>query len=324
MSIVEKLKADVLNGKNITRQDALELYKSSDLNCLCNAADEIRQHFCGNGFDICSIINGKCGRCSEDCKYCSQSSHYKTEIEGYSLLSTAEIVSHAKSNADSGVLRYSIVTSGKNLDDKEIDEVCKSIRAIKGNVDIEVCVSFGLLSYDQLLKIKKAGATRVHCNLETSRNYFESVCTTHTYDDKIETLKAAKKAGLSICSGGIMGLGESIEDRIDLAYALKELNVKSVPVNFLNPVPGTPYENNVLLSDDEKKRIIAVYRFILPDASIRLAGGRGLIADKGEGCFQSGANAAITGDMLTTVGVTQESDMKMIERLGFRVMLLND
>ena len=317
------LKNKIIDGKKISRTEATELI-NAPLEELCKCADEIRKHFCKDGFDICTIINGKCGRCSEDCKFCAQSARYKTMIEEYPLLDTDEIVRQAKYNAERGVLRYSIVTSGKMLSDSDVDKVCESIKAIKSEVGIEVCVSFGLLDVEQFKKIKAAGASRVHCNLEASRNFFPSVCSTHTYDMKIETLKSARLAGLSICSGGIMGRGETMEDRIDMAFDLRELAVKSVPINFLNPIKGTPFEHNAPLSDDEKRRIVAIYRFILPDASIRLAGGRGLIADKGEGCFRSGANAAISGDMLTTSGITIETDMKMLKKLGFKAELWNE
>lgn len=320
---LKKLKNEIIGKKIISRAEASELI-NAPLEELCRCADDIRKHFCKDGFDICTIINGKCGRCSEDCKFCAQSARYKTMIEEYPLLDTDEIVKQAKYNAERGVLRYSIVTSGKMLSDSDVDKVCESIKAIKSEVGIEVCVSFGLLGVEQFKKIKAAGASRVHCNLEASRSFFPSVCSTHTYDMKIETLKAARIAGLSICSGGIMGLGETMENRIDMAFDLRELTVKSVPINFLNPIKGTPFENNPPLSDDEKRRIVAIYRFILPDASIRLAGGRGLIADKGEGCFRSGANAAISGDMLTTSGITIETDMKMLKKLGFKAELWNE
>lgn len=323
MCNVNQIKEYIINGGVIGKEQAMEIV-SAPLEELCSAADELRRHFCGNGFDICTIINGKCGRCSEDCKYCAQSAHYKAYVEEYPLLDTDEIVRQAKYNADRGVLRYSIVTSGRRLSDGEVDRVCESIRAVREQVGIEVCVSFGLLGYEHFVKIKAAGASRVHCNLESSRRYFPSVCTTHTYDEKIATLQAAKKAGLSICSGGIMGLGETMEDRIDMALTVRELGVRSVPVNFLNPIKNTPYENNILPDEDEKRRIAAIYRFILPDASIRLAGGRGLMPDKGESCFRSGANAAISGDMLTTAGITIETDMKLLEKLGCKAELWNE
>lgn len=323
MNVTSELKNRVLSGELLNRESILTLCQAP-LDELCSAADEIRAHFCGNGFDLCTIVNGKSGRCSEDCKYCAQSAHYQTHVEEYSLLGTDEIVRQAKHHAEQGVLRYSIVTSGRKLGDADISQVCESIRAIKASTDIEVCVSFGFLDEAAFRKVKAAGASRVHCNLESSRSYFPTVCTTHTYDEKIETLQAARRAGLSICSGGIMGLGESMEDRIDMALTLRELGVKSIPINFLNPIPGTPFADNAPLSDEEKRRIVAIYRFILPNTSIRLAGGRGLIVDKGEGCFRSGANAAISGDMLTTAGITVETDLQLLDRLGYQARLWNE
>ncbi len=323
MNVTSELKNRVLSGELLNRESILTLCQAP-LDELCSAADEIRAHFCGNGFDLCTIVNGKSGRCSEDCKYCAQSAHYQTHVEEYSLLGTDEIVRQAKRHAEQGVLRYSIVTSGRKLGDADISQVCESIRAIKASTDIEVCVSFGLLDEAAFRKVKAAGASRVHCNLESSRSYFPTVCTTHTYDEKIETLQAARRAGLSICSGGIMGLGESMEDRIDMALTLRELGVKSIPINFLNPIPGTPFADNAPLSDEEKRCIVAIYRFILPNTSIRLAGGRGLIVDKGEGCFRSGANAAISGDMLTTAGITVETDLQLLDRLGYQARLWNE
>ncbi|MDY2589651.1 MAG: biotin synthase BioB [Agathobacter sp.] len=323
MSIVSELKEKVLNENQITREDAIDLY-NAPLEELCEAADEIRKKKSGNGFDICTIINGKCGKCSEDCKYCAQSAHYHTSLtESYPLLDTDRLLAEAKYNADRGVIRYSIVTSGKRLSPEEVDKLSESIKKIKQEVDIEICVSLGLLGEEDFQKLHEAGASRVHCNLESSERYFKEVCTTHTYAEKIETLKAAKRAGMSICSGGIMGLGESYEDRIDMVLTARELGVKSIPVNFLNPIPGTPYADNKPLTRDEARRCVAVFRFIIPDGSIRLAGGRGLLGDKGESCFTSGANAAISGDMLTTAGITIETDMQLLNKLGYEVKLCN-
>ena len=321
MSLVEKLKDNVLAGGEVGREEALELLKAP-LEELAQAADELRQHFCGNRFDLCTIINGKCGKCSEDCKYCAQSAHYHTSLEeSYPLLSTEELLKGAAENKRQGVLRYSIVTSGRKLSDLEVEQVCESIRAIREQVGIEVCVSFGLLGEEAFQKLKEAGASRVHCNLESSRSYFPQVCTTHTYDEKIETLKAAQRAGLSVCSGGIIGLGETMEDRIDMVLTARELGVKSVPVNVLNPIPGTPYENNPILTEDELRRVVAIFRFLIPDGNIRLAGGRGLLEDKGARCFRSGANAAISGDMLTTAGITVQRDQEMLNGMGYQVRL---
>lgn len=324
MGYTEEIKQKVLGGGQVTKQEAEKLVLEP-LEELTLAADEIRRKMCGNGFDLCTIVNGKCGKCSEDCKYCAQSAHYHTECtDTYPLLSTEELLAGARRNKDRGVLRYSIVTSGRALTDREIGQVCESIRAIRDEVDIAVCVSFGLLNEEQFKKIHEAGATRVHCNLESSERYFKEVCTTHTYQDKIETLKAAKRAGLSVCSGGILGLGETMEDRIDMVLTARELGVKSIPVNVLNPIPGTPYAGNTPLENDEIRRCVALFRFLVPEASIRLAGGRGLFGDKGEGCFKSGANAAISGDMLTTAGITVETDLKLLRKLGFEEKLCNE
>lgn len=308
----------VIGGYLIRREEALFLYKE-DLGDLTRYADMIRDHFCGNQFDMCTIINGKSGLCSENCKFCAQSSHYNTGSKVYSLLSEEEILADAKKNADQGVMRYSIVTAGRSLSDGEVDRMCQIIRRIKEEVHISVCVSFGLLKEDQFRRLKEAGAERVHNNLEASENFFPSVCTSHSFSDKVQAIRAAQAAGMDVCSGGIMGLGEGIEDRIDMALSLRDLGIESIPVNMLNPIPGTPMEKYESLTVKEMQRIIAVYRFILPKAFIRLAGGRGLMDDKGKACFQSGANATISGDMLTTAGITVKKDLRLLEELDYRI-----
>ena len=321
MSIVRQLKEKVMSGERIGKEEALQL-AAAPLEELTEAADEIRRRYCGDTFDICTIINGKSGKCSEDCKFCAQSSRYHTGLKDtYPLLGTEELLKEAKYNADRGVLRYSIVTSGRCLSDREVERLCDSIRKIKEETDIRICVSPGLLQEEQFRKLKEAGADRVHCNLESSERYFPQVCTTHTYEEKTAAIQAAERAGLSVCSGGILGLGESMEDRIDMVLTVRNLGVRSIPVNVLNPIPGTPYEKNPVLSGEEILRCTAVFRFLIPDGFIRLAGGRGLMEDKGKKCFQSGANAAISGDMLTTAGITVESDMEMIRSLGYKVSL---
>ncbi len=320
---IERLGNAVLQGKQISREEALWLYQQP-LEALCRKADQIRAHFCSNGFDICTIINGKSGRCSENCRFCAQSAHNHTGAEEYPLLPNEEILAQARGNDAQGVLRYSIVTSGKRLSDEEVERMCDAVGQIRKETNIAVCISFGLLNEEQYRKLKEAGVTRVHNNLETSRRNFPNVCTTHTFEDKINAIRAAQAAGLSVCSGGIMGLGETVEDRIDMALTLRELGIRSVPVNMLNPIPGTPFAQNKKLTSEDMCRIVAVYRFLLPDASIRLAGGRGLLADKGKRCFQSGANAAISGDMLTTAGITVATDMELLQELGYEVRYGNE
>lgn len=319
--MINKLKDKILSGYNITYNEALSLIETPS-NELLEAADEIRKHFCSNIFDICSIINAKSGKCSENCKFCAQSAHYKTNISEYPLLDKEKIVENALYMAEKGVLRFSIVTSGKALTDNDVEILAGTIKEIKSKSNISICASLGLLTDENFKKLKDAGLERVHNNLETSKNFFSSVCTTHTFDDKINALKAALQSGLSVCSGGIIGLGESMQDRIDLAFSLKELGIKSVPLNILSPVKGTPYENNKPLSEEEILKTISIFRFILPDAFIRLAGGRALLSDKGKKAFLSGANAAITGDMLTTYGISVDTDMQIIKETGYIVELI--
>lgn len=314
---IEILTNKIYEGYKISKKEALELI-NCNLKELSYYANEIRKKFCGNSFDICSIINAKSGACSEDCKYCAQSKFYNVNCEKYKILKKEEILDGALQNQKNGLLRYSVVTSGKKLSEKEIDLICEAYKTINKQCEISTCASHGLLSYEQLKKLKQSGVCRYHNNLETSRKNFPNICTTHTYDEKIATIKNAQKAGLEVCSGGIMGLGENMEDRIDMALDLRKLNVKSVPINILNPIKGTPFEKNKKLSFDEIIRIIAIFRFILPENVIRLAGGRGLLDDKGKLAFQSGANAAISGHMLTTSGINTKQDLEIIDKLGFK------
>lgn len=304
----------IRNGELISKEEAMALL-NVDLDELCFHANEIRKHFCQDSFDLCSIINGKSGLCSENCVFCAQSSHYKTNVEEYRILPLHKIEEEAMHNAKKGVQRFSIVTSGKKLSSKECDTICSIYTHLNKNVNISLCASSGLLDYSQLKQLYQSGVKRYHNNLETSKRFFPKVCTTHTYEDKIATLRMARDAGLQLCSGGIIGLGEDDEDRIDLALQLRALEVKSVPINFLNPIEGTPLAKQTKITLDEAKRIVAIFRFILPDAHIRLAGGK----DMGAELFKCGANATITGDMLTTSGLSIVEDLHTIKQLGFRV-----
>lgn len=318
MKGLKDLKNDVINGYNISSSEAVSIY-NSDYEELLESANDIRKSLVGESFDICTIINGKSGRCSENCRYCAQSSFYNTNIEEYPLLRKDNITRAAIENHTGGVLRFSIVTSGRDLNDDEIDSVCESFKNIGDKCSIDLCASHGLLSLKQFKKLKESGVTRYHNNLETSRRFFNRICTTHTYDEKIEAIKRAKSAGLKVCSGGILGLGEDVKDRIDMVMEIKSLDIKSIPVNILNPIKGTPLEYMPILSEEEILRSIATFRFIVPDGAIRLAGGRALLQDKGKKAFMSGANAAISGNMLTTLGITLEEDIKMITSCGYRI-----
>lgn len=318
---IEEWKKQIISGVEINRQQAVELVKE-EVEALCGAADEIRSHFCGNAFDLCTIMNAKSGRCSENCKYCAQSAHYEACVEEYPLLAEEPLRKGAIYNEENGILRYSLVTSGRTLSDAEVVSLCKTYRTITGACGISLCASHGLLTQEQFVRLKEAGVNRYHNNLETSRSNFENICTTHTYEDKIAAITAAQKAGLEVCSGGIFGLGESMEERIDMAFELKRLHIQSIPINILNPIKGTPLGCLPILDIEEIRKSVAIFRFILPKAALRLAGGRGLLEDKGASLFRGGANAAISGDMLTTLGSSIKEDQTMIKNLGFEVKKL--
>ena len=315
-----ELKEKVLDGYNLTKDDAMDLV-DMPLDELVAAADEIRSFFCGNKFDVCTLINVKNGRCSEDCKFCAQSNHYDTDIDIYPFLSEEELLKQSNSLLDAGFKRISYVASGRKITNKEFDIVASALEQLNEERDDEfhLCLSLGLLNSSQIARLKQLNVERLHNNLESSRDYFKSICTTHSYDEKLDTIEDIIGNGLMVCSGGIFGMGETFEDRIDLALQLRELGVKSIPINVLNPIKGTPVENNEILSNDEVCRIIAIFRFINPDAFIRMAGGRTLLGDNGRKAFQSGANAAILGNMLTTSGVGVEDDLKLLDELGFEI-----
>lgn len=316
--MLNKFKNKVLLGFDITLEEAISLI-SSDLDELCQAANEIREQFCANLCDVCTIINGKSGKCSENCKFCAQSSYYSTDVKKYELLEENIIIESAQYNYSKGVQHYSVVTAGRNLSDGEVDELCKIYTNVKKHCGISLCASHGLLNYGQFLKLKEAGVKRYHNNLETSSRYFPSICTTHTFKDKVKAIKNAQKAGLEVCSGGIIGLGETMQDRIEMAFELRNLGIKSIPINVLSPIPQTLFANLPVLSIEDVKRVVAIYRFINPKAYLRLAGGRKFMPLRGKALFHAGANATITGDFLTESGFDIDGDMKMISSLGFEV-----
>ncbi len=316
MQQVDFLTQKVLAGEMLTKEEIL-LLTSVNVQKLAQKANEIRQFFCKNIVDICAIINAKNGACSEDCKFCAQSSFYQTAIQEYDLLATETILKQAYLAEQAGIMRFSLVCSGRKPKKKDMPYLANALDNIQKKQKINRCASLGLLEKEDYLFLKEHGLERVHNNLESSEKYFSKVCTTHKFKDKIRSIKLALSCGLEVCSGGIFGLGESLEDRIDMAFFLQELGILSVPINILFPIKGTPFENNIALSYDEIIQSIALYRFILPKAFLRLAGGRKLLPDNGRRCFESGANALITGDMLTTSGVGIDEDKKMLLSLGF-------
>lgn len=314
----ERLAGAVLAGKRPAKEEIL-LLAGADVEVLARLANGIRQKFCGSAVDICCIVNAKSGRCSENCRFCAQSAFYSTKSEEYPLIAAETVLDHAEKAELAGIMRYSLVCSGRKPNREDMPRLAGYLEQLKEKCRIGRCASLGLLEEDEYLLLKQKGLERVHNNLESSRSYFPKVCTTHSFDDKIRSIRLAQQCGLEVCSGGIWGLGESLEDRIDMAFSLQELGILSVPVNILFPIPGTPFEHNTPLEYDEIIRSLALYRFILPKAFLRLAGGRKLLPDSGRRCFESGANALITGDMLTTRGVGVEEDKNMLKQLGFCV-----
>lgn len=317
--LIEELKRKVFEGGQITRDEAMALTNVADKQALYGAAGEIRDRFAGRYFDTCSIVNARSGRCSENCKWCAQSAVFKTHVQEYELIDEESCVELARLNAKYKVNKFSFVTSGRSLSDKNIDRLCGYARKIKGEMEINLCASMGLLNKEQLRKLKEAGIMRYHCNLESSRRFFATLCSSHTIDEKIQTIRYAQELGMEVCSGGIIGMGETMEDRVDLALTVRELGVKSIPMNVLNPIPGTPLEGTAPLADEEVLTTVAVFRFINPDAFLRFAGGRVLIAHIEEEAIRAGINSAILGDMLTTVGSKVMEDMEKVKRMGFTI-----
>lgn len=302
----------------LSKSDALQIVaiKGSDLFDLFSSANRIREKFKGNSVELCAIVNAKSGACSEDCSYCAQSAKSKADIPVYPLMSKDNIIEKAQEAKASGVKRFSIVTSGRKTSKNELKEIASMIKEIK-NLGLLPCASVGLLDKDELSLLKENGLERYHHNLETSESFFPEICRTHTYYDKLKTIEAAKSAGLSICSGGIFGMGETWEDRIEMAFTLKKLNVDSVPVNFLNPIKGTLMENQQMLNPLEALKIISLYRFLLPSKEIRICGGRTqVLGEFNSMVFTAGADSLMTGNYLTTTGKNYSDDLKLIKDLG--------
>ena len=306
----------IIGGDKINRSEAESLI-DSPLEEVQRGAALIQKKFRGNHVDLCTIINGKSGRCSENCKYCAQSARHHTGIDEYDFLPVEKILAVALANEAAGVNRFSIVTSGRALDGKNFDKAIEAYKILRGELKtLELCASHGILSLEQLKRLKNAGVKRYHHNLETSRRFFPEICTSHTYDDRIKTIKLAQEVGLEVCSGGIIGMGETWQDRIDLAFELEGLKIKSIPINILTAIKGTALENMPRLGSEEILRTIAIFRYINPQADVRFAAGRKFLSDNGASALLHGASAAITGNMLTTSNNNIENDLKLLRELG--------
>ncbi len=298
--------------------DEVLQFANGDEALLFAEAERLTANLPSRTFDMCSIVNGKCGRCSEDCKWCAQSAHHATACEAHGLISVEECLHQATYNEACGIRRFSIVNSGRRATPEEVDQLCEHFRALTKATQLELCASLGLLDEAALQRLYAAGVRRYHCNLEASPTFFKTLCSTHTQAEKVDTLRAAKRVGMEICSGGIIGMGESERDRIDLALTLRELEVQSIPINILSPIPGTPLEHTPLLSEHAILRTVALFRIIHPTATLRFAGGRARLSDATlERALKLGINAAIEGDLLTTLGKTVAQDREHILKAGY-------
>jgi biotin synthase len=305
-------------GAGIDRDTAVRLSSLSgaDLLDLFSLANRARERSRGKRVDLCAIVNAKSGACPEDCSFCAQSARHRTGSESFPLLAKSQVLEAALCASDNGAGRFCIVCSGRRVSDAELEEVCALVSGVKA-LGLLPCATLGLLDKPQLQRLREAGLERYHHNLETSEEFFSEICSTHTYSQKVRTISDARKAGLSVCSGGIFGLGESWEDRIDMAIALRGLGVDSVPVNFLTPIKGTPLGDKELLSPVEALKIISVYRLILPRAEIRVCGGRQLtLRELNSMIYYAGADGLLIGNYLTTTGRNPVDDLQLIRDLG--------
>jgi biotin synthase len=320
LKLISSVEERILDGEKIHRSQAESLLDTpnEDLLHLLAAADRIRIKFKGWKFDSCSLINARSGRCGEDCSFCAQSAHHDGDCETYGLRSADDILAAARSAKELGAARFCTVTSGGALSDSEFDALIGCLELVKSEVDISLDASLGFLDNQRALRLGASGVTRYNHNLETSRDYYPAICTTHTFDQRVQTVRTVLGEGFSACSGGIIGMGETPAQRLDLAFTLADLGVDCVPINILNPRPGTPLENAAPLEPLEIMKTVALFRLVLPTATIKIAGGR----ERNLGDFQamalrSGANGMIIGGYLTTWGRAIEDDLKMVRQAGF-------
>ncbi|GAB6138681.1 biotin synthase BioB [Halanaerobaculum tunisiense] len=318
--MIINLKKKVLAGDQITKEEARELASLNDSRImeLLAAANSIKNQFIGQEVDLCSIINAKSGSCSEDCTFCAQSTHYDTEVSNYDLLDKEEMLARAKEIEASGAKHFGIVTSGRGVvSDQEFAQILETIEIIKQETELEVCASLGTLDQARAEKLSEIGLKRYNHNLETSKSHFPQICTTHNYQDRVKTVKLLKDKGIEVCCGGIIGLGESFIDRVELAFTLQELDVDSIPINVLNPVAGTPVADNEPVPPMEVLKTVAIFRFILPTKVLKLCGGReSNLRDLQSLSLLAGVNGLLTGNYLTTQGRAVEDDLQMIRDLG--------
>ncbi len=304
-----------------SKQEAMALAHYPDLDALCDAADRITKACSSYGrIDSCSIVNARSGLCGEDCKWCAQATRHHTGCATYNAIDAEEVMQAAAMNEQAGIKRLSLVTSGRSVTDKDLQHFLDIYRRLSKETGLYLCASMGLLGRSQMKALREAGVKRYHCNMETSERFFPTLCTSHTPQDKRDTIQAARAEGLEVCSGGIIGMGESIEDRIEFAIELRSLGVDSVPINILNPIKGTPLEDTPLIGESEVIRTAAIFRFILPTQVLRFAGGRARLGTEAmKRMLHGGINGVLMGDMLTSIGNKVEEDRVMFKEAGMHL-----
>ena len=319
LKFIKECQEKVFSGERISADDAKKLFNvpDEDLKELSKCANEITRDYNGNKVDVEQLNNIKKNACSEDCTFCGQSAFFDTGIETYQLPTPEEVVTKAKKAKEEGAESYCLVAAWREPSSKDFTNVCKIITEINEKVGISVECSLGFLTKEQATKLKELKVKRYNHNLETAKSKFPEICTTHTYQDRLDTLEIAREAGLELCTGGIIGLGETREQRIEMTLELARIYPEEVTINILVPVPGTPLELQVDLPNSEITRIFSVIRFLLPESVIKISGGRETnLDDSGEELLQSGANGIITQGYLTMDGNDAQKDRKMIEKIG--------
>ncbi len=319
MNLLQTVKEAALRGEPCTIDNALEISETFDLDLICDAAGEVSLKWTGNHVDTCSIVNARSGKCTEDCKWCAQSRFHSTGCDEYDMIDDAELNNISDINDSKGVGRISLVTSGRKVSPADIDRFCQLYRHLGETTRMSLCASMGLLTRNELQKLYDAGVRRYHCNLETSANHFKSLCTTHSHEDKLQTIAWALEVGMEVCSGGIIGMGESLRDRLELAEQARQAGACSIPVNLLNPIKGTPLENTPLLSEKEVILSVALMKLVAPKCTLRFAGGRRRLSpDATLRLLHGGISGVLVGDMLTTVGNSIDQDRQFFEENGFK------
>ncbi|MEP0824021.1 MAG: biotin synthase BioB [Nitrososphaera sp.] len=309
----------VLGGSSITFEEAERLLATDDMMTLANCANTITRAFNGDTVDVEALINAKSGRCPEDCSFCAQSTFYDTGISKYPLLPKEVLIENAKKAKESGATSFCLVCAYREPPEKEFQQICEAISEIKSKVDIEVNVSLGFMTPDRARKLRALGVKRYNHNLEAAESYFSKICKTHDFSDRVNTAKIVKEAGLELCSGGIIGMGENRRQRLELAFALADLHPEEVPVNILIGREGTPMEGFDPIDPLEAIKTIAVWRFIMPKTILKIAGGREVhLKDKDRLALKAGANGIITGGYLTTGGNEPNKDIAMIREIGLK------